>query len=783
MYFGVHISEDLTWSTHITTLVKKARQHLYHLRRLRKFNISTVLQKAFYTTAIECVLTRSITTYVQIKLAGNGSTRCSGRVEVYYNNTWGTVCDDGWDLHDAQVVCRQLGCGTSPRAQSAHFGEGRGQIWLDEVSCSGSEKSLTECQHSGFGTHNCGHNRDAGVICSDGQIRLAGNGSTQCSGRVEIYHNNTWGTVCDDNWDLQDAEVVCRQLGCGTSLINNGSAHFGEGTGQIWLDDVSCSGSEKSLTECRHSGFGTHNCEHGEDAGVVCLDVRLAGSGSTQCSGRVEIYHNSTWGTVCDDGWDLQDAEVVCRELSCGTAVSAPQSALFGQGTGRIWLDEVSCSGSEKSLTECKHKGFGTHNCGHKEDAGVVCSDYLPKPSISMNPAGEVNWGQSISITCSISTQHLGGTFILMMTSGSFRDTQTSNTNSTTFNIPDTNFDNEGPYKCQYEKSISIRNFSSPLSDSVRFSVNVPLQQPSISLTSPNGGLVWGPEGAEVTRGYSFVLTCSINSSYHEGRFLLIFSGSNITNTKPAVNLSASFNFPVAEYEHEGNYSCVYEVTLSRRDFRSPETAPIVVTIKFPLLLLVSSVAAGSLLLFLLVLLVVCLVCRKRRRAKHPITIAMSPVAVSVVNQYDEDEEMEGEDYVNMESVYTETNLNDDEDEQDGQDYENVEPVYNEKKLEDDEDEEDGEDYENIEPVYTTKKAGLVEEEDGFDCETPESDEDHDYEEMDNDAIYITVEAVTVEDNREEEEEDDNFSDDENDYENVDHENQLFCEQIVDIYI
>ena len=108
----------------------------------------------------------------------------------------------------------------------------------------------------------------------------------------------------------------------------------------------------------------------------------------------------------------------------------------------------------------------------------------------------------------------------------------------------------------------------------------MPLQQPSISLTSPNGELVWGPEGAEVTSGYSFVFICSIDSIYREGRFFLIFSGSNIIDTKPAVNLSASFNFPEAEYEHQGNYSCVYEVTLSGQKFNSTETAPITVIIK-----------------------------------------------------------------------------------------------------------------------------------------------------------------------------------------------------------
>ncbi|XP_038565808.1 putative DMBT1-like protein [Micropterus salmoides] len=184
-----------------------------------------------------------------------------------------------------------------------------------------------------------------------GVIKLAGSGSTRCSGRVEIYHNNAWGTVCDDRWDLNDAEVVCRELGCGAALNATQSAHFGQGTGQIWLDEVACSGSERSLTECRHGGFGSHDCNHGEDAGVVCSGIRLAGSGSTQCSGRVEIYYNNTWGTVCDDSWDLNDVEVVCRELVCGAALNATQSAHFGQGTGQIRLDDVGCSGSKRSLS------------------------------------------------------------------------------------------------------------------------------------------------------------------------------------------------------------------------------------------------------------------------------------------------------------------------------------------------------------------------------------------------------------------------------------------------
>lgn len=95
---------------------------------------------------------------------------------------------------------------------------------------------------------------------------------------------------------------------------------------------------------------------------------------STWCSGTVEIYYNKTWGTVCDDYWNLNNAKVVCKQLDCGTALGAPKEAIFGRRASQIWLDDVRCSGSESSLAECYHRGFGIHNCKHNEDAGVVCS-------------------------------------------------------------------------------------------------------------------------------------------------------------------------------------------------------------------------------------------------------------------------------------------------------------------------------------------------------------------------------------------------------------------------
>ncbi|XP_076137872.1 uncharacterized protein LOC143121398 [Alosa pseudoharengus] len=271
----------------------------------------------------------------------------------------------------------------------------------------------------------------------------------------------------------------------------------------------------------------------------------------------------------------------------------------------------------------------------------------LVQPNISLSaPDGGLFWGpqgpeetrgHSLSLICSTEPQHQGGHCV--------QQHLQVNTDSTTTVI-----------------------------------VRVVLVQPNISLSAPDGGLFWGPQGPEVTRGHSLSLICSTEPQHQGGSFHLIFDGSNRTRTQLAVDHSASFYIPEADYSHQGSYSCVYEVTVSSRTFKSTQTALLTVIVRAsPAPIIASGVISG---LFLLLLIPVIFYLVKKKCFSHSSANSYghgqggSPDedeniymnAVMSADQRDHDKEADGdleEDYVNVEELCRPTAVENDYEEDD----------------------------------------------------------------------------------------------------------------------
>ena len=376
---------------HITpTSLYHQKSHLNDVRRLMpvalKIHVLDVLVVLLLSQAVK-ILSIALSVFVLLLLLTKGTAETlrlvdgpsprEGRLEVYHDGTWGTVCDDDFNDAAARVVCYMLGHVDVGQFIGNRYGAGSGTIWLNSVQCTGTETNIADCRHRGWSRyHYCGHYEDVDVSVSCITVRLVDGPSTR-EGRLEVYHDGTWGNVCGNSFTDAAARVVCYMRGhedVGQYIGNR----YGAGSGTIWLDNVQCSGTETDIADCRHRGWGRHSCGHQEDVSISCFnEVKLVGNSTSK--GRLEVYHNGTWGTVCDDEFTDAAARVLCYSLGYGR-IGRVIGNSYGAGSGQIWLDNVRCSGSEPHITECPHNDWGRHSCSHSDDA--VSYTHLTLPTI-----------------------------------------------------------------------------------------------------------------------------------------------------------------------------------------------------------------------------------------------------------------------------------------------------------------------------------------------------------------------------------------------------------------
>ncbi|XP_056409830.1 scavenger receptor cysteine-rich type 1 protein M130-like isoform X5 [Hyla sarda] len=297
------------------------------------------------------------------RLSGSGRS-CGGAVQVRVEDSWLPLCQTSLVGDLPARICRIQNCGKPTPPLSAQ-GPNVSAPFLT-MTCDPAEDLRTCNVSKVLEEEAC---PGAAVLnCSEQPVlRLTGS-SGHCAGRVEIFMDGVWGSVCHDGWDALDAEVTCRQLKCGSALSALRGSHFGSGPPRIHQNGAVCRGTENFLWECKE--IGKRECSPGEHAGVICTEyrkVRLSG-GSNNCSGRVEVYLHGVWATICNNHWFHEDSNMLCNYLGCGSF----QNETKHEHSPSMYVSAM-CPKSAETPWDCAMFKKRDHMCLHSKAVGLIC--------------------------------------------------------------------------------------------------------------------------------------------------------------------------------------------------------------------------------------------------------------------------------------------------------------------------------------------------------------------------------------------------------------------------
>ena len=282
-----------------------------------------------------------------------------GLLEIYYNGSWGTICDDNFFSGEAMIACRQLGLSGNSVIDDEYAGTG--DIVLKNVSCDGTEAKLIDCDHSK--NPNCFHFEDIGLRCDEPENDNANLSSLSLSDiRIDTFSAaaDSYAASVDNSVTQTTVNAVAADSDASVAISPGSSVNLDVGENTISITVTAAD----TMTQRTYTVTVTRTAPSGNG------NLRITG-GENQGEGLLQIYHDGNWGTVCDDHFDKIDAVVACRQLGLfgGTVIKRQY-----QGAGAdIVLDDVSCDGSETRLIDCSHNS--NPNCFHFEDIGVRCDE------------------------------------------------------------------------------------------------------------------------------------------------------------------------------------------------------------------------------------------------------------------------------------------------------------------------------------------------------------------------------------------------------------------------